>query len=204
MRDHSCLWNWLVGAAPLAGALVVSACAVEPSDVDRDGAMAVMFEGTMYTDEELFALGVAPVHYLSTRESARDGYAYAFASVEARDLFASTIASTRTPVLAAAAGVREQSRFFDFPNYQGFLLALAPGESVADLNGHPCQCADEIGSLKASQTASYTVLYDHPNFDATGGTFWIDTGAELPDLTLRFQPGGANWYDDVDSIKVLL
>jgi hypothetical protein len=65
-----------------------------------------------------------------------------------------------------------------------------------------------ITSIKASQDARWTKVYDAVDLNPDFGEWWISTGSEIPDLTIFTQlnessaDSDVNWNDDISSIEV--
>lgn len=96
--------------------------------------------------------------------------------------------------------LRHNSKFYEDQGYGNKLLELSPGESARDLGTHPCGCNNVISSLKASDDALYTKIYDFTNF--ASDTWWIATGAEISNLGNYTQSDGESWLNQISSIEV--
>jgi hypothetical protein len=181
---------------------VATGCAATTEGGDEGPAtLAIEFEGATYTPQEFSELGVSPVRFVSTVESAREGVVHAFATPAARDAFVASLPE-RAPT---SSFNRNNSKFYEDPSYGNKLLELGVGEAVLDLGTHPCNCNQMISSLKASQDARWTKLYDAVDLDPDFGEWWIASGAEISDMRGYFQPsgmGGESWVNDVSSIQV--
>ena len=200
MSSHRQNRHWF--AASIAGALVsVSACAadapIEPTAADT--ALPVVFEGVQYSARDFVALGLGPIHFTATPDSLQAGFVYAFTDSDARDRFAIVDLEQRRPT---AQLLRTNSKFYDLTNFNDKFLELGPGEAVIDLALHPCHCANDITSIKASESALLTKIFDLVNFDTSGDSFAIASGAEIDDLSQLIRPSGQSWNNDVSSIKV--
>jgi hypothetical protein len=114
--------------------------------------------------------------------------------------------SDQLPKAAAAAAFnRNNSKFYRNASFSDKLLEVEVGEAVMDLDAHPCRCDQTISSLKASQDARWTKIYDAVDLNSTAGSWWIASGAEIRDLDLFSQPealGGELWDGDISSIEV--
>lgn len=182
--------------------LAITGCAAAPeTDAASAPQPSIVFEGTSYSQQTFNALGVAPVHYVSTVESARDGVVYAFATAAARDAFTDRLPR---PELRPAFN-RNNSKFYEDPTFDKKLLEVGVGEAVRDLGTHPCNCDQMISSIKASQDARWTKVYDAVNLNPDFGEWWIASGAEISNLAGFSQPtsaGGESWVNDISSIEV--
>jgi hypothetical protein len=199
--------------AALAAASLFTACGVDadgPDPVDEvasePGAEArpsapVIFEGVRYAPAEFLALGVRPAHFASTVESARDGYVYAFATADERDRFATEQALSRPGDDGKQSLFkRKESRFYDLTGYSDKVLELDPGEAVLDLSTNPCGCNQDISSIKASEEALFTRVYDLP--DLKGDSWSIPSGSEISNLGQYIRSNGQSWDQDISSIEL--
>jgi hypothetical protein len=165
---------------------------------------SVVFEGVTYSPREFAALGVSAAHFVSTVESARNGMVYAFATPIARDAFVERMPK---PELAPSFN-RNNSKFYEDPSYDKKLLEVGVGESVLNLGTHPCNCNQMISSIKASQDARWTKIYDAVDLNPDFGEWWIASGAEISNLALFDQlnetaaDDDVTWVNDASSIQV--
>lgn len=200
MSSHHRNRHWF--AASIASAtLVVSACAADaPTDpTAAETALPVIFEGAQYSARDFVALGVSPVHFTATPDSMQAGVVYAFTDSDERDRFALADLQQRRPT---ASFLRTNSKFYDLFNFDVKFLELGPGEAVIDLALHPCHCSNDISSIKASEHALLTKIFDLTNFNTSGDSFAIASGAEIANLSLLIRPDGKSWNNAISSIKV--
>jgi hypothetical protein len=200
-KIHSCgallaLVGCCVGGCVDSGGLAVGD--------DGQQALSVVFEGVTYSPREFAALGVTAPRLVSTVESTRTGLVYAFATATERDAY---VARMPKPELVLSFN-RNNSKFYEDPSYDKKLLEVGVGESVLNLGTHPCNCNQKISSIKASQDARWTKVYDAIDLNPDFGEWWIASGAEISDLAL-FNQGNetaddddVTWVNDISSIQV--
>lgn len=201
----------LLAIATIAGSLLTGACTTDEELANEDSQRAaasadelaagvpVLLDGKMYSPAELAANEVGPLHYVSTYESIRDGYVMAFRSESQADAFRGGYPVSKRKAETASLFPRTHSKFYDLTGYSDKFLELGVGESAVDLSSHPCGCNNDISSLKASETATWTKIYDLPNL--TGDSWAIPSGAEIDNLAIHFH-NGFTWDQDISSIRV--
>ena len=191
--------HWL--SVLFTGAIaMLPACATDvPGEGAADTALPVVFEGIQYSARDFVALGLHSIHFTATPDSLQAGYVYAFVDPEARDRFALADLAQRPPVSSL---LRTNSKFYDLVNFNDKFLELGPGEAVLDLSLHPCHCSNDISSIKASEHALLTKIFDLNNLSTSGDSFAIASGAEIDDLSQLIRANGQSWDQDINSIQV--
>jgi hypothetical protein len=182
----------------ITGSLALGAgCAMDaaPSSATADPRLPVVFEGATHSAAEFEGLAIHPVHFGVTKDSIRDGYVLAFTDPADRDasVSANLPKSTGTQSL-----LRHNSKFYRNTSFSDKVLELGPGEAALDLSG-ACNCLNQISSLKASDDALITRIYDLLNL--TGDSFGIATGAEISNLA-SYTHNGFSWDNDTNSIEI--
>lgn len=205
--DHM-IWNVHTHIAVLAiSGCIATGCAADgetAANANGEPTASIVFEGVSYSPREFAALGVSAPHLVSTAESARDGMVYAFATSLARDAFVDSLPQKEF----VPSFNRNNSKFYEDTSYGNKLLELGVGEAVLDLGTHPCNCNQMISSIKASQDARWTKIYDAVDLNPDFGEWWISSGAEIVDLSAIIQGNESSadsdvtWNNDISSIEV--
>lgn len=173
----------------------------EPVESEGDDAARVILDGVELTAEEFVALELPAVHFASTYESIRDGYVYAFTTeAERNDFTTDYLVEPMVKGTERELFKRKNSKFYDLTGYSQKYLELSRGESAVNLSTHPCSCNNDISSLKASETATWTTVYDLTNL--SGDSWAIPSGSEISNLGNYYQSGGSTWNQDISSIRV--
>ncbi len=179
-----------------AGCAVQGAEEVHDPDAELAARLPVIFEGVTYEADDFDALGVHPVHFGVTEVSVRDGHVLAFSDEAERDR---AVIGDRQVKGGTQNLLRHNSKFYADTSYGDKLLELGPGEASNDLALHPCNCRNQISSLKASDDALITRVYDIEGL--TGDSWGIATGAEISNLG-QYTHNGFSWNNDINSISV--
>ncbi|HEU4731002.1 MAG TPA: hypothetical protein VFT22_24075 [Kofleriaceae bacterium] len=186
-----------VGTLVLGSLAMSAGCGVDdpPSSTAADSRLPVVFEGKTYTAAEFDALALHPVHFGVTKDSIRDGYVLAFLDAAERD---ARVSEGHARSDGTQSILRHNSKFYRDVSFNDKVLELGPGEAALDLSG-ACNCLNQISSLKASDDALITRVFDLINLG--GDSFGIATGAEISDLG-PYTHNGFTWDNDINSIEI--
>ncbi|HEX8818958.1 MAG TPA: peptidase inhibitor family I36 protein [Archangium sp.] len=158
---------------------------VETDEESKDELLTdvpILFEGKVYSAEELGREGIHLSHIALDNYSAESRLALGFRTGEdlKRYLEQTGQMPSNEPVDGAAAMrcFPYSSFFFEHAYYGGNWFAVAPGYGHANLGWY---WNDRISSVWASGCARWTLLTEHPNFG--GHHLWVARGWALNNLS---------------------
>ncbi|AKJ04706.1 hypothetical protein ATI61_101215 [Archangium gephyra] len=144
--------------------------------------LPILLQGKLYSSGELQEAGVHLSHYVLDARSAEMNVVQGFRTAEEMKVYLektgqmpSEQPSERQYTCTAS------SNFYENASYQGLRFSVMPGDALGNLGNWD----NRISSLQSSSCASWTVLFDHPNFG--GRQLWIGGGWSVPRL-------GSFWF----------
>jgi hypothetical protein len=172
----------------------------DPQLQHKPPAVRLMIDGMLQPPETIARFNGRPVIYLVNAEAQEGRFAYVFSSPEQlREHLKATHALPRLTSGPSAAAGTVPATFYADANLTGWTLQFLPGVSDSDLRDNSVNWFwnwnDQISSVTAAPTGSYTILYQSVGFG--GSTVVVAAG------TMEYNLAWLNFDNLTSSIKVL-
>lgn len=167
--------------------------------VHRVPRVPVVIDGVRYEPQEITRFNGRALHFVAEPQAQRPALIRAFTSLQAAQDYTRRQSGSPTGTLTPLSAVDSKAHFYQH-NFSGNEFTREPGEGEPDLRRVNCflwWCTDidnQVSSVAASRTSSYTVLYDYYNY--YGNSLWIPAGTTADVSYLSWY----GWNDRASSV----
>jgi hypothetical protein len=151
--------------------------------------LPILLDGKLYSAEELQEAGVHLSDYVLDTSSAEMNVLQGFRSPEQMKVYLEKTGQMPSEQPSDRQLLCPYSHFYEHSWYGGARFSVYPGQAVANLGWF---WNDRISSVWSSVCASWTVLYEHPNFG--GHRLWLGRNWAIPHVGAFGWLGWSGWF----------
>lgn len=151
--------------------------------------LPILVDGKLYSAQELQDGGVHLSHYVLDSRSAEMNVVQGFRTSADLQLYMEKTGQVPSEQERKSLLCPIRSYFFEHSFYGGSYFTMPPGSAQANLGGF---WNDRISSVWSSPCASWTVLFEHSNFQ--GHLLWLGRGWAVPAVGLFGWIGWSGWW----------